>query len=492
MLQEVFAASYNAIRADEREINVRPWLYRIARNRCLNHLRRPTPGRAATRWTTRCTATASRPPTSSTSAPTSGTCWRTSRSFPRPSARPCCCARSDALSYDQIAEAMETTVPSVKSLLVRARMSLAEAAEARQLTCDDVRLRAGRDRRGPQEDDAADQAPRARVRAVPPLPHAALARPSTAMAIAFPVGPLLILKKLSLAKLGAARWPAERRGGRRRGRRRRRRRSGGARSRWRPPRREALPRAGLAAGGAGAAAGAGAAPALGAVATKAITVTAATALLAGGAVEVKKISGHAAGKQRRRPAAAQAPPLRLRRTGGGLASARLPAAIDKLQGGRRSRPTPRRSRPQTGRRPGHGPTTAGATGADGGVRPAPPADGPTTPPGEGATGNGRRRRPAVAALSRRSPRPAERPRRPPAPAARRHSGAGRSRHRQHRPPPAAAPGPALASSRAEAEASERALQHSLVADPGRRVGGLVERGREHRDQQAAGGVCPGG
>src|SRR6187402_3791161 len=42
VLQEVFAAAYNAILADEREINVRPWLYRIARNRCLNHLRRPT------------------------------------------------------------------------------------------------------------------------------------------------------------------------------------------------------------------------------------------------------------------------------------------------------------------------------------------------------------------------------------------------------------------------------------------------------------------
>src|SRR5215203_3677414 len=37
----------------------------------------------------------------------------------------------DALSYDQIALAMETTVPSVKSLLVRARVGLAEAAEAR-------------------------------------------------------------------------------------------------------------------------------------------------------------------------------------------------------------------------------------------------------------------------------------------------------------------------------------------------------------------------
>src|SRR4051794_32337417 len=40
VLQEVFAAAFNAMLADDREINVRPWLYRIARNRSLNHLRR--------------------------------------------------------------------------------------------------------------------------------------------------------------------------------------------------------------------------------------------------------------------------------------------------------------------------------------------------------------------------------------------------------------------------------------------------------------------
>src|SRR5437868_8711905 len=40
VLQEVFAAAFNAVLADERAINVRPWLYRIARNRSLNHLRR--------------------------------------------------------------------------------------------------------------------------------------------------------------------------------------------------------------------------------------------------------------------------------------------------------------------------------------------------------------------------------------------------------------------------------------------------------------------
>ena len=43
VLQEVFAAAFNAILADDRPINARPWLYRIARNRSLNHLRRAQP-----------------------------------------------------------------------------------------------------------------------------------------------------------------------------------------------------------------------------------------------------------------------------------------------------------------------------------------------------------------------------------------------------------------------------------------------------------------
>src|SRR4030081_1323214 len=40
VLQEVLSAAFNAMIADDRPINVRPWLYRIARNRSLNHLRR--------------------------------------------------------------------------------------------------------------------------------------------------------------------------------------------------------------------------------------------------------------------------------------------------------------------------------------------------------------------------------------------------------------------------------------------------------------------
>src|SRR3954462_7697100 len=43
VMQDVFVRAYGALRADGREINVRAWLYRVAHNRCIDHLRRPTP-----------------------------------------------------------------------------------------------------------------------------------------------------------------------------------------------------------------------------------------------------------------------------------------------------------------------------------------------------------------------------------------------------------------------------------------------------------------
>ena len=43
VLQDVFVRAYGALRADAREVNLRAWLYRVAHNRCIDHLRRPTP-----------------------------------------------------------------------------------------------------------------------------------------------------------------------------------------------------------------------------------------------------------------------------------------------------------------------------------------------------------------------------------------------------------------------------------------------------------------
>src|SRR6267378_3432568 len=142
VLQEVFAASFNAMQADNRPLNVRPWLYRIARNRSLNHLRKQQP-----------IGVDSMDVHYSDGGLTTADKVHKREDFrlllvdvqglPETQRTALLLREIDALSYDQIAEAMDTTVPSVKSLLVRARVSLAEAAEARLLTCAEVRQELG-------------------------------------------------------------------------------------------------------------------------------------------------------------------------------------------------------------------------------------------------------------------------------------------------------------------------------------------------------------
>src|SRR5881394_1881095 len=142
VLQEVFAASFNAMVADERPINVRPWLYRIARNRSLNHLRRHQAigvDSMDVHFAENGTSTADKVHKREEFRQLMGDV----QGLPETQRTALLLREIDALSYDQIAEAMETTVPSVKSLLVRARVSLAEAAESRLLTCDEVRLELG-------------------------------------------------------------------------------------------------------------------------------------------------------------------------------------------------------------------------------------------------------------------------------------------------------------------------------------------------------------
>jgi RNA polymerase sigma factor (sigma-70 family) len=200
VLQEVFAAAFNAICADDRPINARPWLYRIARNRCLNHLRRPQPtGQDSMDIYER-----------DGGATTADTVHRREefrqivgdvQELPETQRTALLLREIDALSYDQIAEAMDTTVPSVKSLLVRARVALAEAAEARLLTCDEVRLELGSVAEGIARSSAPvrrhlKSCERCRIF------RTELRKTSKALAAIYPIGPLLILKKLGIAKLG--------------------------------------------------------------------------------------------------------------------------------------------------------------------------------------------------------------------------------------------------------------------------------------------------
>src|ERR1700751_5859712 len=142
VLQEVFAAAFNAVPADERPINVRPWLYRIARNRSLNHLRRATAvgvDSMDVHFADHGLSTSDRAIRRESFRELIADVHK----LPETQRTALLLREIDALSYEQIAQAMETTVPSVKSLLVRARISLAEAAEARKLSCEEVRVELG-------------------------------------------------------------------------------------------------------------------------------------------------------------------------------------------------------------------------------------------------------------------------------------------------------------------------------------------------------------
>ena len=113
VLQEVFVAAYNAMVADERPIAVRPWLYRIARNRCLNHLRKPTADGQDTMDT--------HPHMNGVTTHERVQNREEFRSLltdvgklPETQRSALLLREIDAMSYEEIAQAMDTTVPGVK------------------------------------------------------------------------------------------------------------------------------------------------------------------------------------------------------------------------------------------------------------------------------------------------------------------------------------------------------------------------------------------
>jgi RNA polymerase sigma factor (sigma-70 family) len=317
VLQDVFAASFNAICADDRPINARPWLYRIARNRCLNHLRRPRPaGQDSMDVFERDGGT--------TTADTVHKREEFRRivsdvqDLPETQRTALLLREIDALAYDQIAEAMDTTVPSVKSLLVRARVSLAEAAEARLLTCEEVRFELG-------------QVAEGIAKSSPPVRRhlktcercrtfrSELRKTTKALAAIYPVGPFLFLKKLWVAKAGVGSSAAGAAAS-----------SGGAGAAGAGAAGAGAAGAGMAGAAATAAGGITAGGAVSAgvstLASKAAAGMAAAVIVTAGAVEVKHASEHTASPPAKVAAAARARP-----------APPPPAAPDK---GRKPQPEP--------------------------------------------------------------------------------------------------------------------------------------------------------
>ncbi len=137
LVQDVFASAYKAMLADERPIQVRPWLYKITRNRSLNHLRRAKSVAIDT----------IDEQLSDNGASTADAVHGREElrllvgdinELPEAQRSALVLREMGALSYEQIAETMEKSVPSVKSLLVRARRSLTAAAEARAVSAEEI------------------------------------------------------------------------------------------------------------------------------------------------------------------------------------------------------------------------------------------------------------------------------------------------------------------------------------------------------------------
>jgi RNA polymerase sigma factor (sigma-70 family) len=201
VMQEVMTAAFNAILADDRPINVRPWLYRIARNRSLNHLRRIQAigvDSMDMHFSDNGASTADKVHDREEFRLLVGDIHE----LPETQKTALVLREMDALSYDQIAEAMETTVPSVKSLLVRARVSLAEAAEARLLSCDEVRIELGEIAEGLRRRPTPLVRRHLKACERCTVFRGQLKETNKALAALMPIGPLVVLKKLALAHLG--------------------------------------------------------------------------------------------------------------------------------------------------------------------------------------------------------------------------------------------------------------------------------------------------
>jgi RNA polymerase sigma factor (sigma-70 family) len=282
VLQEVMTAAFNAMLADERPINVRPWLYRIARNRSLNHLRRIQAigvDSMDLHFSDGGASTADKVHEREEFRLLVGDI----HALPETQKTALVLREMDALSYEQIAEAMETTVSSVKSLLVRARVSLAEAAEARVLSCEEVRIELAEVAEGLQRRPSALVRRHLRGCKRCTIFRGQLKQTNKALAALLPIGPTIFLKKLLVAHLGhsAASGSGATAAG-----------SGAAGA--------GAAGAGAGAAGAGAAAGSGAlvgtggvvSAGIGAIATKAAAGLAAAALVTGAAVEAGHSGGH--------------------------------------------------------------------------------------------------------------------------------------------------------------------------------------------------------
>jgi RNA polymerase sigma factor (sigma-70 family) len=136
-LQDIFVRAYAGLRANHRELALRAWLYRVAHNRCIDELRRPSPPPPEVLELLRS------PVHDPIAEADQRECLRRLiadvRRLPEQQRSALLMRELGGMSYADMAGALGVTVPAVKSLLVRARLALAKALEARDTACSEIR-----------------------------------------------------------------------------------------------------------------------------------------------------------------------------------------------------------------------------------------------------------------------------------------------------------------------------------------------------------------
>jgi RNA polymerase sigma factor (sigma-70 family) len=136
-LQDVFLRAYSSLRVSDRPVSLRAWLYRVAHNRCIDHLRKPVPPAIDLFETSR--RPLHDPTVEAERRDDLRRLIEDVRRLPDQQRSALLMREMDGLSYAELAEALGVSLQAVKSLLVRARIGLVEAVEARDTACVEIR-----------------------------------------------------------------------------------------------------------------------------------------------------------------------------------------------------------------------------------------------------------------------------------------------------------------------------------------------------------------
>jgi RNA polymerase sigma factor (sigma-70 family) len=138
VVQEIFVRAYAGLRTNRRDLALRAWLYRIAHNRCIDELRRPQ-ALAVEAVDELGESRHADPHLRAEQREALRRLIADVQRLPEQQRSALLMRELGGMPYADLSGALGVSVPAVKSLLVRARVGLVQASEARDTDCSAIR-----------------------------------------------------------------------------------------------------------------------------------------------------------------------------------------------------------------------------------------------------------------------------------------------------------------------------------------------------------------